>query len=73
LGAIFITFWLTGKNGGDMKITKIIEKLEEIKSDIGDVECLIELKQGIVCLDEPVGEIAVEDRWKWGLSVKFII
>ena len=57
-----------------MKISEIIEELEDIKKEYGDIPCLIEEEdylEGFIDLE--VEECSVEDRDGYGLSVKFLI
>lgn len=53
-----------------MKITEIIDALEEIKDANGDIECLVEV-DGYVMV--PVGELSVENRHEYGMSVAFLL
>lgn len=55
-----------------MKISKIIEQLQQIKEREGDIEGLIEIMGDDVCYLAPVDELAVEDRAGYGVSVAFL-
>ena len=53
-----------------MKISELIEELEAIRAEHGDIPCLIEFTEWE---DMEIGECSVEDRLGYGLSVKFLI
>ena len=53
-----------------MIVSELIEELEEIKKEHGDIPCLIEFTEWE---DMEVEECSVEDRLGYGLSVKFLI
>ena len=57
-----------------MKISEIIEELEAIKKEHGDIPCIIEDVDYLEgCIDLEVEECSVEERDGYGLSVKFLI
>lgn len=56
-----------------MKIDDMIERLESIKDDFGDIECLIEVDLDYTSATVPVDELSIEDREGFGVSVKFLM
>ena len=57
-----------------MKISEIIEELEAIKKENGDISCIIENEDYLLgWIDIEVKECSVEESYGYGLSVKFLI
>ena len=55
-----------------MKISKIIEQLQELKNEHGDIEGLIEVDCGYGCSLIPIDELNFEHRYCYGDSVSFL-
>ena len=55
-----------------MSISEVIAELKGIKKQHGNVPCLIEIEIDGFLETMPVGEVSLENRELFGLSVKFL-
>lgn len=56
-----------------MKIRDLIEQLEMIETQYGDIPCLIDVEIDYVTASVEVDECSVEERDGYGLSVKLLM